>query len=165
MARIPKKASADTKTNLLTVEQRERWKKEIAGGDALLDPEESRGIAIDESRGAGKSQRLQRMARALEVMDPANRKLTGQARQQATVEMKALEAYFRETMLTQDEMSMFPSRDYARNQAYNRAITKSMKGEVGNPEFQKKAARYKYLARLLEPDDPELPNLERFRKP
>src|SRR3990167_1834774 len=160
MAKIAKKGSSESRAPLMTVEQRERLKREIASGDSLVGEEEGRGIVVDESKGSGKSKRLQRLADYVERCDPANRKLTGPERQKAFEEMKALEAWFPEHMLTQSQMSMFPSRDYSRNQDYSRAITRSMKQEVGSKEFQEKASRYKYLARVLEPDDPELPNLE-----
>lgn len=107
--------------------------------------------------------RIARHKKYVEAVDPANRRLTGTERQKAEAEMKDMEAYFKANMLSNSEMNAHPSGDHASQSAFVRAVNKTMAREAGNREFGKKAARYKYLARLLEPEDTELPNLERFR--
>jgi hypothetical protein len=42
-------------------------------------------------------------------------------------------------------------------------VERSVKLEVGNPEFRKRARRVKELARMLDPDNPDLANLEHLR--
>ena len=128
--------------------------------EAHLSPKQS-GRPVDEE---SVRTRIRRNERALQAMSPENRKIKGRERQQAVKEMRGHELWLKKHMLTTYEMGAYPSStDIAKDRNYRNAVDKSFKQEVGNPEFQRRASRYKELARRLEPDDPELPNIERLR--
>ncbi len=164
---------------LMTVDEVERTKREIAQeeeyleglhrapkdelGSSLAHAETSRSVDADAIR-AG----IARKKKSLERLSPESHKLAGRERQKACDEMSQDEEYLRKHMLTTYEMGAYPPKpsdeNYAvKNQKYLQAVEKSKKMEVGNPEFQKRAQRYKLNARRLDPTDPELPNIERFR--
>lgn len=108
--------------------------------------------------------RIKRYERALQAMSPESRKISGPARQKAVKEMREHEKWLKSKMLTTYEMGAYPSpTDVSKDHNYRQAADKSFKQEVGNPEFQKRAQRVKELARMLEPEDPELCNIERLR--
>jgi hypothetical protein len=88
--------------------------------------------------------------------------LTSKQRVEYEREAKALEEWLTPNLLTQREMSLMPSDRYA----YGVAVRKSSNpktGEVGSKLFQEKAQRYKTLQKLLRPDDPEAPSIEKLR--
>lgn len=150
-----------------------RMKSRIAEDESMkrtatIGADDPQGVELGPSEGRrvnvhAMDRRIARRKKYVEAVDPANRRLTGEDRQKASVEMKELETFFRANMLSNDEMSAHPSSNHASQSGYIRAVNKAMAKEVGSQEFKKKAARYKYLARLMEPEDVELANLERFR--
>ena len=153
--------------------ERDRLKARIDEDKAILSevlhgPADPDGVAIPARSAvnvntAAIQRRISRKEKHLEAVDPANRRLSGAQRQAASNRMATLEEWFKKHMISQDEMSMKASSNFALNSAYNKAVKKSMAQEVGNPEFSKNAQEYKQLARLMEPEDPELGNIERFR--
>jgi hypothetical protein len=163
------------KSNLAVVSPTEaaRLKSRIAEDEsrkreAVQGPDDPIGVELGPSEGRrvnvhAMDRRISRRKKYVEAVDPANHRLTGNDRQSASKEMAELEPFFKANMLTAAEMSARPSADHRTHSAYLQAVKKSMAQEVGSKEFQKKAARYKYLARLLEPENPDLGNLERFR--
>lgn len=130
-------------------------------GDVSLAHRDARP-SIDEGQ---INRRISRDERALERLDPSNHKLSGAERQQGYTRMKVLEEYITKCMLSENEMGAFPAAsDHTKDRKYHQAVEKSMKMEVGNPRFVEAAHEYKRLARRLDPDNPELCNLERFRR-
>jgi len=108
--------------------------------------------------------RIKRNQKALQDMSPANHKLKGKDRQRAHEQMQEDAEWLRENMLSTWDMGAFPSAtDPEKQQKYKLALEKSVKQEVGNPEFIRRSSRYKKLARMLDPDDTELCNIERLR--
>jgi len=108
--------------------------------------------------------RIARNRSALERMSPVNRKLRGRARDKAFKEMREHEVWLKDHMLTTWDMGAFPSAtDPEKDHKYRMAVEKAKKQEVGSREFQQRSSRFKELARLLEPEDPDLPNIERLR--
>lgn len=169
----------ERKLPLLTVSERERLRSQVAEdrgyleslhsapktfdalqAEAFLPPvEASRSVEA-----ASIQARLKRTERAIERMDPANQRLSGRDRQAACREMKEHEEWLRKRMLSTYDMGAYPSSsDHGKQQNFSRAVNKSFAQEVGSREFRDRARRYKELARRLEPDDPELSNIERFR--
>lgn len=162
--------------SLLTFSEKERLQKKVAedarllrqcmgqdqdgDGEIFLGPTQSyAGFNVSTVQN-----RLKRNKAQLERMDPANHKLQGADRMKAEKRMKELEEKLKKNMLSTFEMGYFPKKDDAAKDAdYRRACEKSFKMEVGNPEFQRMAVEYKHLARRLDPDNPELPNIERLR--
>ncbi|MEK6650458.1 MAG: hypothetical protein AABY75_05740 [Bacteroidota bacterium] len=128
--------------------------------DASLPPGQPGGVV---DPGAIEA-RIRRRGAALEKLDPHFHKLVGVQRQRACTKMKEHEEYFSKNMLSTFDMGAYPKGDsHERHQNYLKAVEKSVSQEVGNLEFQRRAREYKDLARRLDPDDPDLTNLERFR--
>ncbi|MDI6774023.1 MAG: hypothetical protein QME60_01310 [Verrucomicrobiota bacterium] len=163
---------------LLTIEEEKRLRGEIAGETRYLNAVHGRiRVSDDDNSDAHLSPghikdidtsaievRIKRRQRALDAMSPQAHKFIGAKRQSACKEMREHEDFFRKHMLTSREMGRYPKGDdHELQQEYMRACEKSIAMEVGNSEFQRRAHRYKELARRLDPDNADLPNLERFR--
>lgn len=91
--------------------------------------------------------------------DGTPEKLSGAARVQAEAEYKELGEKLNKLMLTRKEMDLLPRHGYE----YNRAVRKTSKQEVGNPEFAKMATRYRALGSRIDPDNPESVSVEALR--
>lgn len=169
-------ALAPQKPTLLSFSEKERLKARIRADDMLL--RQCRGEAVDGDPeiALGPTQsfagfnvsnvlgRLKRNKAILERMDPANHRFQGAERQRAEKRMKELEEKLRKNMLSTYDMGYYPKKDSAEKDAdYRRACDKSSRQEVGNEEFQRAAQEYKHLARRMDPDNPELANIERLR--
>lgn len=127
--------------------------------EAYLSPAQAREVDVEAIR-----TRIKRNERALHSLAPEFRKLTGIARQKAYKEIKEHEEWLKKRMLSTWEMGAYPSAtDPEKDHLYRQAVEKSVKQEVGSAEYQQRAHRMKELARLLDPEDPELANLERLR--
>lgn len=165
------------RTPLLTLTEEERLRGELAeeerylraargrdrvsdddNPDVFLAPSQAKGISMDEWE-----RRVARKRRALGQLSPRAHKLTGVERNRAFAKMKEHEGFFRKNMLSVADMGAYPKSDHEKQQNYMKAVEKSIAQEVGNSEFQWRAQEYKELARRLDPDNPELPNIERFR--
>lgn len=113
---------------------------------------------------SGVEARLKRNKMMLQRLDPANHKFQGAERARADKRLRELAEKMRKQMLSTFEMGYFPKKDNAaRDSDYRRACDKSFKQEVGSPQFQEWAQEYKHLARRLDPDNPELANIEHLR--
>lgn len=169
-----RRGSLNRRSPLLSVGERERLMRQMRedasylssfkgtpegdAGEAHLAPSQS-GRPVDED---AVRKRINRTKRALEALSP--KRLAGAARQKAVKEMREHEAWLKKNMLSTYDMGAFPNpTDMSKDHNYRKAVDKSFKQEVGNPEYNRRAMRVKELARILEPDDPELSNLERLR--
>lgn len=164
---------------LLSFSESERLRAEQADDQRYLDAARGRSRVSDDDNpesylppaqtgrevdtGAIES-RIRRRQSALDRLDPRSHKLVGIQRQRACVKMKEHEEFFKKNMLSSFDMGAYPKGDsHERHQNYLKAVEKSVAQEVGNHEFQRRAAEYKDLARRLDPDNQDLTNLERFR--
>jgi len=180
MPRKKKVVRKQREAPLLTYNERERLQREIKADQEYLDSFERtpRGSNSDthlspgEARGVDTSAVRARMGRnrkALEKMSPVNRRFTKVAQKNsAHKEMKEHEEWFRKHMLSTYDQGAFPStEDPGKQQRYLAACKKSEAQEAGSGkkavEFRERAERYKELARKLDPDNPEMANIERFR--
>lgn len=92
----------------------------------------------------------------------APKKLTGERANKALREAKELESELRESLLN--------SRDYYQSQPKNgstldfeRAVNEEMR-RMKDKAYKNKIIRYKSLMRQLDPEDPTITNIERFRR-
>ena len=101
--------------------------------------------------------RVNRMQNVLKdgTPDKFSRKETVEAEKEAREHKEWLEKH----MLTQREMDLMPRDGYE----FSRAVRKTTAQEVGSPEFQKRAGRYRELMRRIAPDDPEAQSIEALR--
>lgn len=164
---------------LLPLGEVERLRQENAEDERYLNAVRGRGRVSDEDnaeahlapsqigQGVDASAieaRIRRRSRALEAMSPHVHQFKGAERQRACVRIKENEEYVRRHMLSTREMGRYPKGDdHEAHQEYMRASQKSFEMEIGNPEFQRRAAQLKEDYRRLDPDNADLPNLERFR--
>jgi hypothetical protein len=167
--------SGKREVRTLTLDEREHLRSRIAEERAYLDsfkrPESgenadahiSPGQLREVDTGAIEA-RIRRKEEQLKRQSPENFKLQGAKRQEACLEMKKHEEWLKKHMLTTYEMGAYPSAtDPIKDAKYRAACEKSHKMEVGNKEFGERAQRYKELARRLDPDNPELHDIERLR--
>jgi hypothetical protein len=110
--------------------------------------------------------RIRRSKKALEALDPAQRRLTGADRQKAEKRYFELCEILPDRMLTHEEMDFFPSAtDAHKDQSYRQAVEKAAaKGNENSPEFGRLATEWKQLGRILWPDEPEKSNTQSLRK-
>jgi hypothetical protein len=110
--------------------------------------------------------RIGRTQRALEMLGPGSRKLTGAQRQGAEAEWKHLKEWLQERMDTKQHLGAYPSAtDSVKQAVYEEALRKAMDFTNGehSPAFVQAASKWQNLGRLLWPDDPDQSNLEKIR--
>ena len=112
---------------------------------------------------------LDRDERALAFLAP--KEGTATEKKKAQKEFDEAKAYIEKHALTRAEQGMWPSRvgvsrdnDDVKHQDYTKACEKAFKEEVGNPEFQRQCERLKRAAAILAPEDPELRNINNYRR-
>lgn len=171
----PQRGAAPGRPVLLTITEKERLQRRIQADEEIIRQargEDTEGVGEiflgpTQSYGAFSvatvQKRLRRNKETLQRMDPANHRFTGVERQRAHTRIREIEEKLRKMMLTTYEMGAYPKKDHGRDGDYRRACEKSFRQEVGNPEFQRLAQEHKHLARRLDPDSPELANIERLR--
>lgn len=126
--------------------------KNEKGSAGVLDA--AVGRDVDQSK---VQQRIRHMQKTLKHHSIP--KLTAAQKDALGRERTDLETWITKMALTKKEMDYLPRHGYE----FSRAVRKSTKQEVGSPEFTKKAERYRYISRLLEPDDPEAGSIEKLR--
>lgn len=102
---------------------------------------------------------LQRDKRALATLDPSNHRFSGKEREKSEARRKELLESIQKRMLTAKEFYASPVSDVA---MFNRAVQAFLKSEA-DPSFKKDVSEFRYLSRLLEPEDPEFANIENYR--
>jgi hypothetical protein len=171
MARAAKTAAPKQSKEVLGTLDRERLTEQIEEEQAYRAslgrdlPDDGRLGATDgagaKSVDTGKlDRRIGHLKRKLAEGTPEE--LTSGQRSQYEREVKELEEWLKPRLLTQRQMSLMPSDRYE----YGVAVRKSSNqkdGEVGSRVFGEKASRYKTLQKMLRPDDPEAPSIEKLR--
>lgn len=109
--------------------------------------------------------RVKRNEAALDRFSPESRRLSGAERQKAEKEREGLSEWLAPRMLTEAEIGAYPSaKDAVKDAAYNRALKKALASDSEfSPAFQTKAQRWKYLSRVLYPEDPEACSMNLLR--
>src|SRR3990167_1500441 len=170
----------ERKLPLLSRGDVERLKGKIAGDEAYLKqlekaPDDLEGAAREAHLPAGQvievdtgavNARIRRTKKALDLLDPANQRLTGAERQHGEKRDFHLKAILADRMLPHQEVDYFPSStDAIKDQNYQRAVTKACDFKNGehSPGFAKDAQEFKRLAKLLWPEDPEMCNVNTIR--
>lgn len=127
-------------------------------------PTETEAGPLQVSQGVDKGtiqRRIDRNKRALEALAP--KQAGTKESNKLHAQMKKDEEWLKEHMMTRRMMDAFPSTDASKHADYEKAVQKAAHDEVGNPEFGVVARRYKDAARQVDPDNPELCNIERLR--
>ena len=104
--------------------------------------------------------RIKREEAALECLSP--RAAIGRARNKVKREFEESREYIRKHGLTKRESGMFPSSETSQQTEFNRIVRKSYALEQ-DPEYRKHCERLKIMASRLEPENPDLRNIENHR--
>lgn len=106
---------------------------------------------------------LERDEKALAFLAP--KEGTAAEKRKALKDFEEAKEYIRTHGLTLAEIGKYPKpMDPEKDADYGKAVEKSMAMEVGNPEFQRMCQQLKRSASVLEPDNPELRNVNRYRQ-
>ena len=112
---------------------------------------------------AALEKQVERDEKALEYLAP--KEGTTAEKKKALKEFNEAKAYIAKHALTLAEIGKYPKpADPDKDADYGRAVEKSITMEVGNPEFQRMCNQLKRAASILEPDNPELRNVNRYRQ-
>ena len=166
---MPRGRPRKAEVSVMSPERREQLQSQIAQEKAykaglgknlpdegLLGPTDAAGgLGVSTSKIDG---RISRMEGAIAAGTPAP--LSGPAKQKAEKRADALRGWLSERLLTSREMDLFARDGYE----YQRAVHKSKKNEVGNPQFAKNANEYRGLMQSIDPGNPEASSIERLRK-
>jgi hypothetical protein len=105
---------------------------------------------------------LNRDEQALKYLAPVEGNAS--EKRKAQKDFDEAKAYISSHALTLSEVGKYPKpNDPEKDADYGRAVEKSMTMEVGNPEFQKMCNQLKRAASIIDPNDPELRNVNRYR--
>lgn len=105
---------------------------------------------------------LERDERALEYLSP--KEGTSSEKRKAKQEFDEAKDYIAKHGLTLAEMGMYPKPDNPEKDAdYGKAVEKAIGSEVGNPEFTRMCNQLKRAAGVLDPENPELRNVNKCR--
>jgi len=105
---------------------------------------------------------LESDVKALKYLEP--KKGTSAERVKAQSEFNEAKEYIEKYALTQAELGKWPSSDLSKNSDYRKASDKCYANEVGNPMFSKMCNQLKRAAAILDPDNPDLRNINNYRK-
>jgi len=86
--------------------------------------------------------------------------VSGNERARLEKEAKEDAEYLSKHLLTHKEMDLMPKHGYE----YSRAVRKSIAHEVGCPETQRRAFRYRSNMARLDPENPEAQSIEALRR-
>ncbi len=159
-ARVPispdhvEKRRADIEAKRAYIESLETGKPLSDGSTGM----EAKGIDI-----AALKKQLERDEKALEYLEP--REGTVAQKRKAQVEFDEAKEYIAKHGLTLAEMGMGYKNDTSEKAAdYGHAVEKAMSEEVGNPEFGRMCNQLKCAAAVLDPENPDLRNVNKYRQ-
>lgn len=139
----------------------EEYLERLKGGqveDGKAEPMPIRNINI-----SNLEKQLDREKKALEYLLP--KEGTSKEKQQALKEFNEAKEYIEKHALTREELGKYPKSDnFEKDSDYRKAVRKSLEMEVGNPKFQQMCEQLKRAAAILEPDNPELRNINNYRR-
>lgn len=158
-ADVPIGPDQANKRRVEIAEKREYIEKLKSGGQMSDGTTAMRTENIDI---AALEKQLNRDEAALKYLEP----LEGNAAQkrQAEKDFEEAKAYIGKHALTLAEIGKYPKpNDPEKDAEYGKAVEKSISMEVGNPKFQQMCQQLKRAASILDPDDPELRNVNNCR--
>lgn len=177
-AKVTTKPSKLSKVPVLSIERAEAIRAQVKADKALIgraenrtaDPDDDEGVSLSPTQAVAGfdtgvvRNRVKRLERKLAVMDPRERVLSGVERQKAIARHKWLKEWLQAHLLTREDQGAYPDpKDRLKQSFYEQAVQKSIKLEVGHPQFPIFADEFKTLGRLIDPDDPELCDIEALR--
>ena len=110
--------------------------------------------------------RINREKAKLEKFGAESHRLSGAERQKAEKERAELGEWLAERMATEAEIGAYPSvKDALKDAVYQQALKKALLADGEHSAiYSKNAERWKYLSRVLYPEDPDASNMKLLRK-
>lgn len=143
------------------IAEQEQYIESLKTGKELSDG--TTGMKVQNIDIGKLEKQLEREKEALKYLEPHEG--TSAEKRKAQKEFNEAKEYIAEHALTRSELGKWPKPDCPEKDAdYGKAVEKSMEMEVGNPKFQEMCRQLKCAAAILDPSDPELRNVNRYRK-
>lgn len=143
------------------IEEKRAYLESLRSGKTFSDG--TTGMNVENIDVTALEKQLERDEKALEYLAP--KEGSAADKRKAQKDFDEAKAYIEEHALTLSEVGKYPKPgDPEKDADYGRAVEKSMTMEVGNPKFQQMCAQLKRAASILDPNDPELRNINRYRK-
>ena len=165
-----------SRRRILSVRERENFRNEIRDRERML-----RGQIVVPDTKSSEGMSVRREGRYSEFMDPLVKEDAGLLRAQIKRYKDKLERGSPRNLTRRErsvlEKQVNADRDYLKNNMVNKnlyykksldpefqkAVDAVSKSEISNPEFQKRAERFKNNMRELDPDNPNSCNIEKLR--
>lgn len=142
------------------IEEQEAYLDSLKSGKQLSDG--TAGMAVNGIDVGSLEKQLERDKRALEFLSPHEGNAS--EKRQAQKDFNEAKEYIAKHGLTLAEIGKYPKPDNPEKDAdYGKAVEKSMTMEVGNPEFTRMCNQLKRAASILDPENPELRNVNNCR--
>jgi len=143
------------------IEQKREYIESLKTGKSLQDG--TMAMKVENIDINALEKQLERDERALNYLSA--KEGTTVEKHKAQKDFDEAKEYISKHGLTLAEIGMYPKPDNPEKDAdYGRAVEKSMANEVGNPEFQRMCAQLKCAAGKLDPDNPDLRNVNLCRQ-
>ncbi len=142
------------------IEEQKAYLESVKTGKSLSDGLSgvSEGIDIAELE-----KQLARDERALAYLEPQEG--TSSEKREAQKEFNEAKEYIAKHGLTLAEMGKYPKPDNPEKDAdYGKAVEKAITDEIGNPMFTRMCQQLKRAASILDPDNPDLRNVNNCRQ-
>ena len=143
------------------IEEKKAYLESIKSGKSFSDG--TSGMKVENIDISALEKQLDRDEKALEYLAP--KEGSAADKRKAQRDFDEAKAYIAEHALTMAEVGKYPKPgDPEKDADYGRAVEKSINMEVGNPKFQQMCSQLKRAASILDPEDPDLRNINRYRK-
>lgn len=143
------------------IAQKEEYLESLRTGKTLSDG--TAGMQVNDVNISALEKQIAREKKALEYLAP--REGTDREKDEAKKKYDEAAAYIRENALTLAEVGKYPKPgDPEKDADYGKAVEKSINCEVGNPKFQQMCEQLKRAAAVLDPENPDLRNINRHRQ-
>jgi hypothetical protein len=143
------------------IDSKREYIESLKTGKAFADG--TAGMKVENIDIGALEKQLARDEKALEYLAP--REGNAAEKRKAKQEYDEAKAYIGSHGLTLADMGKYPKpNDPEKDADYGKAVEKAMTQEVGNPEFTRMCNQLKRAASILEPDNPDLRNVNTCRQ-
>jgi hypothetical protein len=156
--RIPLNPAEVSKRKAAIAEKKE-YLESLKTGKPMSDG--TMGMSVENMNINAVEKEIERDEKALEHLSPHE----GNAyeKRKAQLEFNEAKEYIAEHGLSLREIAAKPNCSADKDIDYNKAVEKSLNSEVGNPEFQRMCVQLKRAAGVIDPDNPDLRNVNNYR--
>lgn len=142
------------------IEEKREYLESLKSGKVLGDG--TSAMNVENMDIGALEKQLEREEKAITAL--SMRECTTAEKKQALKDFEEAKEYIAKNALTLAEVGRYPKpNDPEKDAEYGKAVEKSMTLEVGNPMFGKMCNQLKRAAAIIDPTDPELRNVNRYR--